>query len=358
MDKIMVARFDRVDKALNTLIDSISKYNPSVYQGSELVAADAELSKSLEELQVHQQNHARIQELQRISSTLDGQIKDTLTQLAQVRKELKDTPATVFPSGPSYPINYEELLAFARRISKTTLPHQSVLAAATAEAAAAAATAATATSTSPSAADSVPKPDSGTGSAAATPGGTPNGASTPSAATAAAAATGGASTPAANGELVVPGASQQTTNSNTALPENITAHLNPHAGVDFVPWPSEDNLRNGALAQLAYLTNRGIEPEGYDPAAEEARKKREEEEAREREEKERLEREEKERRAREQRERDRLQREKEMEEFRRGSVSQGGPAGASDLPPPPTPQDKQQKQFQFMGGDDDDDDSD
>jgi hypothetical protein len=346
MDKIMTARFDRVDKALNTLIDSISKYNPSVYQGSELVAADAELSKSLEELHVHQQNYARIQELQRISDVLDGQIKDTLTQLAQVRKELKDTPATVFPSGPSYPINYEELLAFARRISKTTLPHQSVLAAASGAAAAAAPN-----STSPAATDSVPKPDSGTGSAAPTPGGTPNGASTPSAA-----AGSGASMPAQSGELAPAGSQQM--NSNTALPENITAHLNPHAGVDFVPWPSEDNLRSGALAQLAYLTNRGIEPEGYDPAAEEARKKREEEEAREREEKERVEREERERRAREQRERERLQREKDMEEFRRGSVSQGGPAGVSGLPPLPTPQGKQQKQFQFMGGDDDDDDSD
>lgn len=45
----MDSRFDRVEKALAALIDSISKYNPSSAQANDLAAADKELSKGLEE---------------------------------------------------------------------------------------------------------------------------------------------------------------------------------------------------------------------------------------------------------------------------------------------------------------------
>ncbi|KAI1877728.1 hypothetical protein JX265_003736 [Neoarthrinium moseri] len=332
MDKQISVRFERVEKALTTLIDSISKYNPSTNQGTELVTADAELSKGLEELQIHQQNYARIQHLHSITNSLDKQIKDTLTQLAQARKELVNTPATTFPSGPNYPIKYDELLDFARRISKTTLPHQSIIAAATAA--------------QPAVSESVVKPDSGTNTAATTPGGTPNGASTP--AQQVVGTTPGGATPAQNGEP--PLASQQT---NTSLPENITAHINPLERADFIPWPTEDLVRQGALANIAYLIEKGINPEGYDPAAEEERKKREEEAAKQEEERKRLERDEKERRYREQREKERIQREKEIEEsYRRASVTQGPGAGPSASSPTGPPE---KKQFQFMGGDDDDD---
>jgi hypothetical protein len=331
MDVQMTARFERVEKALATLIDSVSRYNPTISQGNELVAADQELGKGLEELKVHQQNYERIQRLRNITNGLDSQIKETLTQLAQARKELGNTPATSFPSGPNHPIKYDELLAYARRISKTTMPNANVLAAAQANAA-----------------ESTAKPDSGaeTPNVPTSGAGTPNGVGTP------AQVNGAASTPAMNGDL----ASQQT---NATLPDGLQAHLNPLANVDFIPWPNEDLLRQGALANIQYLQDQGINPQGYDPAAEEARKKREEDEAKEREEQERLQREENERKFREQRERARIEEEKAREEsFRRASVTQaaGAGSGAGSSPPPPAPQ--QQKQFQFMGGDDDDDDSD
>lgn len=332
MDTYMTARFERVEKALATLIDSVSRYNPTISQGNELVTADQELSTGLDKLKIHQQNHAKIQQLRGITTGLDNQIKETLTQLAHARKELVNTPATSFPSGPSYPIKYDELLAYARRISKTTLPNANVLA-----------------NPQVNAAESTTKPDSGAETpAAATPaGGTPNGVGTPAQLNGA-----GGVTPTMNGEPT----SQY---SNTTLPEGLQAHINPLANSDFIPWPNEDLLRQGALANIQYLTDKGINPQGYDPAAEEARKKQEEEEAKEREEKERLLREEQERNYREQRERARVEEEKAREEsFRRASVTQTGTAlpgaGASVAPPPPP----QQKQFQFMGGDDDDDDSD
>ncbi|KAH8680820.1 vitamin-D-receptor interacting mediator subunit 4-domain-containing protein [Xylariales sp. PMI_506] len=340
MDRQISARFERIEKALANLIDSISKYNPSAYQGTELLVAETELSKGLEELQVHQQNHARIQRLRNTTNNLDGQIKETLTSLAQTRKELVATSATIFPDGPNYPIKYDELLAYARRISKTTLPTAAVLNSET--------NSNTQTSqAAPAASDALPKPDGGTETAATTPGsGTPNGV---------ASAAGGATPAALNGALE--SSSQRT--ADTSLPEQLTVHLNPLANAEFIPWPTEDHVRQGALANLAYLNERGINPEGYDPAEEEARKKREEEEAKAREEQERQEREEKERRYREQAERARQEREKQREKeegdaWRRGSVSQGGPSAGAGVAPPSAGA-GEKKQFQFMGGDDDDD---
>ena len=49
MDKYIDSRFERVEKALSTLIDSIAKYHPSTVQANELAAADRELAKGLEE---------------------------------------------------------------------------------------------------------------------------------------------------------------------------------------------------------------------------------------------------------------------------------------------------------------------
>jgi hypothetical protein len=48
MDEIIDKRFERVEKALATLITSISTYNPAPALANDLVAADAELSQGLE----------------------------------------------------------------------------------------------------------------------------------------------------------------------------------------------------------------------------------------------------------------------------------------------------------------------
>lgn len=49
MDKYIDSRFERLEKALSNLIDSVTKYHPSTMQAEELKAADNELSKGLEE---------------------------------------------------------------------------------------------------------------------------------------------------------------------------------------------------------------------------------------------------------------------------------------------------------------------
>jgi hypothetical protein len=48
MDAILDRRFENVEAALNTLIDSITTYNPSTSAAASLVAADEELNQGLE----------------------------------------------------------------------------------------------------------------------------------------------------------------------------------------------------------------------------------------------------------------------------------------------------------------------
>lgn len=340
MDKIVDVHFERVEKALATLVESITKYNPQAVQAIELTSADEELGNGLKQLETHQNNYRRLESLKASSSALDAQIRDTIRTLWNTRKDITSTSTTAATDGPQYDVNYEELLSYARRISKMTLPPASILSrleAANAE-------------SGPSTGEAVNTPNT---TAAPTPvagGSTPNPNLTSN----------GAPTPAAPSQSQGQQGTQATANSGaTALPKEWTQFLDPLTGHVFLPWPTEDKIRVGALASIQNLVEEGIDPRGYDPAEEEARRQREEQERREQEEREAVEREENLRKMREeqarvarerQRERERLQ----EEALRRGSTGADGPspggAAASNEP--------QKKQFQFMGGDLDDDDDD
>ncbi|PNY27163.1 Mediator of RNA polymerase II transcription subunit 4 [Tolypocladium capitatum] len=323
MDKYIDERFERLEKALSSLIDSVSKYHPSTMQAEELKAADTELSKGLEEVQTHQNNYLHIQQLRQSSAALDTQIRDTLTSLAATRKDIVTTHTTTFPSEPNYPVAYEELLSYARRISKTTMPPAATINA----------------GGSPSPETQTPVPDS-----------QPQSAMTPS-----------ARTPSQTQSPVANGMSQQTaTSMNTSLPEGMSQYLNPLSGQLFFPWPLEDKIRSGSLASYQILAEQGIDPKGYDPATEVERKRQKEEERKANEEREKAEREEREKQIREERERLRIererQREKEQAEWRGASVA-GGQPEAPGLARANTGV-GEKKQFQFKNLDDLDDDDD
>jgi hypothetical protein len=49
MDDMLSTQFDRVEKALATLVDSIAAYNPSPQAALDLVAADDQLSQGLDQ---------------------------------------------------------------------------------------------------------------------------------------------------------------------------------------------------------------------------------------------------------------------------------------------------------------------
>ncbi|KAI1410299.1 hypothetical protein F5Y13DRAFT_168138 [Hypoxylon sp. FL1857] len=336
MDKQLDVCFDRVEKALGTLVDSIAKYHPSVNQVNDLGLADIELNKGLEDLQTHQANYRRIQDLRAATASFDAQIKDTLRLLANTRKELVGARATIFPSDvPSYDINYDELLAYARRISKTTMPPAGTINSAS-------------TDTEGKSGDGSAMP-----TAAATPAGqTPNG-TQPTPANGVQPQNQDPNSQSQSQQISI--ATPSGGNTTTNLPEDMQMNMNPYSGFEFIPWPNEEQVRQGSLVLLAYLAEKGIDPENYDPEEEKLRKKREEEEQKEAEERERQEREERERRAREGQARVRAQREKEQAEaYRRASVT-GDAAGGPSQPMSASPV-GEKKQFQFMADDDEDDD--
>ena len=100
---------------------------------------------------------------------------------------------------------------------------------------------------------------------------TPTGGSTP-------AATMSGLTALTNGILPVP----EETAAKTALPPHLAEWLNPLAqSAEFTPWPSEETIRRGALAQIQVLVDEGKDPATWDPekaAQEEEERKRQEEE--------------------------------------------------------------------------------
>jgi len=313
MDKIIDERFERVQKALANVIDSLVKNNPSPALIKELKAL----------LERHQNNWARIQKLREETADNDAKIKDTLSNLWTMRKELKATPTTTYArDSPAAPFTMEELLAFARRIATHSRP-------------------------APGMDDGIESskdetsPGAAVGEAGATAmaTGSFNASAGPSA----------APTPSANGDSQ-PGdqPSQATAGTvSTVLPDSFKPAMNVNAGRRFFPWPTEDEIKIGALAQYQLLVNQGIDPKGFDPAEEHRRKLELEQQQKDLEEQQRLERETRDQRMREERERMHRERQKAREE----QQQRGGGEGSA----PPV---VEKKQFQFMAGLDDDDDDD
>ncbi|KAI9780946.1 MAG: hypothetical protein M1839_006384 [Geoglossum umbratile] len=220
MNTNLQSRFERVEAALNALLDSISSYNPSTQAAGALVEADDDLSKGLEQLATHQQNYSRIITLKQTTAALDAQIKSTLELLADTRKELLATPATAFPQSREVP--YGELLAYAKRISKFTVPP---------------------TYRPPPA----PKKEQDTQEQQ---NGELNGTGMK-----------------ANGSSISPAdiSSQPVGKDNKDFSITSNQHdyqfwLETEGQMPFVPWPSEETIRRGALSQIQFMVEQDLDP--------------------------------------------------------------------------------------------------
>ncbi|KAG9245756.1 vitamin-D-receptor interacting mediator subunit 4-domain-containing protein [Calycina marina] len=258
MDQVIDKHFERVETALNKLIQSISSYNPSTTLATDLVTADNELTEGLQSLTVHQANHHRILALRDEANKLDSTIRDAATLLIKSRRDLLNTPVTTFPSGAN-PVSYDDLLLYARRISKFTIPPLD---------------------------RGLPKPE------APAEGGATQSANTPKDARSEL-PTNGTTTPlpTTNGAgKDVPMSGASTTNSNissqiitappqkpTGLPESIDKAMNDNGADLFVPWPQDQLIRHSALNKLRVLLDQGIDPATYDPAGNKAEEERQEE---------------------------------------------------------------------------------
>jgi hypothetical protein len=171
----------------------------------------------------HQAHHARIQSLRAEAEALEEQLKTSVSALATLRHELFDTPATTFPAD-SRPVPFDELLQYAKNISKHTVPP-------------------TFRERAPQAADK----DDGASSVAPT-----NGLNTPVA-------------------PVAPDTEEPKEGDKAdAAPADITAEeeewlkkLN-ESKIAWYPWPSNDKIRVGNLSKIMYWQAKGKNIDDFD----------------------------------------------------------------------------------------------
>ncbi|KAF2147339.1 uncharacterized protein K452DRAFT_282345 [Aplosporella prunicola CBS 121167] len=244
MDVLLDQHFLRVEAALNALIDSITSYNPSHQAVLDLLAADDDLSRGLEQLAVHQANYQRILALRQTADTLDAQVKSTLTTLADTRKELINTPASTTTAN-TRDVGTQELLAYAKHIGKFTVPPNYRPPPTKEEAAV------------------QEKPDEDVVMTNGTP-----------------------AAAAQQQQPDGPAAPEETRTMATLSAEQKT-WLAGLSALPFVPWPTEDKIRLGALGQIQTMVEQGRDPTTVlspEEQAERARKAAEEEEERRKEE--------------------------------------------------------------------------
>lgn len=200
-------------------------------------------------------NHAKLVSLRNASNALDQQIRNTLVLLTDTRRALINTPATSFPDTTNS-VSYSELLSYARRISKFTLPATyREPEAPTIEASDPAATQGTGTpkeskSETQTNGTTTPLPNATNGVEKDTQmGGT-------------SATVEAENAPQANGAAQT---SEEATSGGTSLPQNFAQYLNPSADIPYIPWPSEETIRKGALASIQILLDKGLDPATFDP---------------------------------------------------------------------------------------------
>jgi hypothetical protein len=175
----------------------------------------------------HQAHHARIQSLRTEAEALEEQLKTSVSALATLRHELFDTPATTFPVD-TRPVRFDELLQYAKNISKHTVPP-------------------TYRERAPQAADKDKEKDDGASSAAPT-----NGLNTPVA-------------------PVAPDAEEPKEGDKAdADPAGITAEeeewlkkLND-SKMSWYPWPNDEKIRTGNLSKIMYWQAKGKDTDDFD----------------------------------------------------------------------------------------------
>jgi len=121
MNTVLQSRLDALDTALSTLIESITSLNPSVPAAKSLLTADNDLQKSVKHLLKHQANHTRITSLRAQIDSLNVSITSNISSLASLRSEIlaqNITPIREEGRG----VECDELLEYAQRISRYTVP--------------------------------------------------------------------------------------------------------------------------------------------------------------------------------------------------------------------------------------------
>lgn len=216
----MQQQLDRVETALNALVDSITSYSPHPTAAIALLAADNDLNASVSRLAQHQTNVQTLHSLRESTSSLDSRIRSAMSLLADTRNELLTATPLTIPDANSRSVGSSEILNYAQRIARFTLPptHRPPMPPAI----------------EPKVPDikmeDQPTPASGADTLDASP-------------------------PKADGKAI------------DTLTDEQKAWLDPDAAVGatpFMPWPSEDVIRSGALSRIQAALEKDQDPSGMD----------------------------------------------------------------------------------------------
>lgn len=119
---------DEFETTLKSLLNSISRYSPSVSDAEKLVAIEQRLNVSLDQIIAHQRAGLEIDSLVHQSSSVDKSCREILLGLSDCRKKLMGLPSlgTVKKEQKRMQesqIRADELLAYAMKLAKfTTAP--------------------------------------------------------------------------------------------------------------------------------------------------------------------------------------------------------------------------------------------
>lgn len=185
---------------------------------------------------VHQRNFLRIQELRRTTESLDETLKNTIKSLAETRKEILTIPSSAAPEEPTRQVPVDELLAYAKFISKTTVP------------------------------PTFRKQDVSLAPIKGGPAQITNGIATP---------------PSGAQELDSAPYTRSENVATKAMNEEQKSWIDPLKGLPFEPWPSHEVIQRGALADIQRMVESGEDPANVLTAEEQAevdRRKKEDEE--------------------------------------------------------------------------------
>jgi hypothetical protein len=188
----------------------------------------------------HQSNYARILALRQTTDSLDQNIKDTVKLLADARKEVIAIPADESSTNSRREVEVNELLRYAKFISKTTVPP---------------------TFRKPIPEVKLPRTSEEQAQAQIT-----NGMATPPPG-----AQDSENTPYARSEIV----------GKDALPQESQNWLESFNNLPFEPWPSHGIIQQGALADIQRIIEDGRDPANIltpEERAEAARRKAESDE--------------------------------------------------------------------------------
>ena len=187
----------------------------------------------------HQSNHLRIQELRQTTESLDETLRNTLRLLADARKEILAIPSSTTIDESRREVKADELLAYAKFISKTTVPPTFRT-------------------------QDIPPMKSENAQAQIT-----------------------------NGMATPPQATQEPENAAYVQSENVGMKamnkeqkelIDPLKNLPFEPWPSAQIIQSGALGDIQRMIENGQDPSSVLTAEEQAEvdRKRKEDEERER----------------------------------------------------------------------------